>query len=388
MSIYLDNAATTRPSEASMEAALRASREQWGNPSSVHSAGVAAHRALERDRETVRAAIGAGSKDGRIIFTASGTEADNMAIFGTVTAKARRDGARILTTDSEHPAVARSLERLESMGFEVVRIPTVHGAIDMKALAAAADERVIFASFMTVNNETGALYDVAEAQRTVRRSAPKAIIHTDAVQAFLKCDISPRRLGVDLISVSAHKVHAPKGTGALWVRESLIRSKSVVPYLVGGGQEDAMRSGTQNTAGIAAFAAAVAEAEHSRTADRERVEAMHSYALGRIQELLPEIRVNRPAAALPGILSLTLPDIRSETALNFLSARDIFVSAGSACSARSGKASSVLRAFGLSEQEADCTVRVSFDHTNSEADIDALCDALAEGLKSLQRIRR
>lgn len=149
-----------------------------------------------------------------------------------------------------------------------------------------------------------------------------------------------------------------------------------------------MRSGTQNTAGIAAFAAAVAEAEHSRTADRERVEAMHSYALGRIQELLPEIRVNRPAAALPGILSLTLPDIRSETALNFLSARDIFVSAGSACSARSGKASSVLRAFGLSEQEADCTVRVSFDHTNSEADIDALCDALAEGLKSLQRIRR
>ncbi len=388
MSIYLDNAATTRPSEAAIEAAARASREQWGNPSSVYSAGVAAHRALERDRETVRAAIGAGAKEGRVIFTASGTEADNMAIFGTVTAKTHRGTPKILTTDSEHPAVARSMDRLEALGYDVVRIPTVGGAIDMDALAGAADERVILASFMMVNNETGAIYDVAGAARTVRRAAPKALIHTDAVQAFLKCDISPRKTGVDMISVSAHKVHAQKGTGALWVRESLVRSKSIVPYLIGGGQEDAMRSGTQNTAGIAAFAAAVAEAEHSRTACRERAEALHSYALGCLQSVLPEVSINRPAAALPGILSLTLPDIRSETALNFLSARDIFVSAGSACSARSGKASAVLRAFGIGEHEADCTIRVSFDHTNSESDIDALCDALAEGLKCLQRTRR
>lgn len=388
MSIYLDNAATTRPSEAAIEAAQHAMREQWGNPSSVYAAGAAAHRALERDRETVRAAFGAGSKEGRVIFTASGTEADNTAIFGAVTAKSRRPGAKVLTTDSEHPAVARAMERLETMGLEVVRIPTVGGAINMAALADSADERVIFASFMTVNNETGALYDVAEAARTVRRAAPKAIVHTDAVQAFLKCDISPRKSGVDMISVSAHKVHAPKGTGALWVRESVIKSKSLVPYLVGGGQEDAMRSGTQNTAGIAAFASAVAEASESRDDLREKVSALHGYAVECVERLLPEVRINRPAAALPGILSLTLPDIRSETALNFLSARDIFVSAGSACSARSGKASSVLRAFGLSEREADCTVRVSFDHTNSESDIDALCGALAEGIGSLQRVRR
>lgn len=388
MSIYLDNAATTRPSDAAIDAMSHASLEQWGNPSSVHSAGVVAHRALECDRETVRDAIGAGSREGRVVFTASGTEADNMAIFGTLTAKARHVGARVLTTDSEHPAVAYSMDKLEAMGFDVVRIPTAYGAIDMEALAKAADERVIFASFMTVNNETGALYDIATASRTVRLAAPKAIIHTDAVQAFLKCDISPRRLGVDLISISAHKVHAPKGTGALWIRESLVRSKSILPFLIGGGQEGAMRSGTQNTAGIAAFAAAVTEASRSRGADRERVAAIHSHALGCLQTRLPEIRINRPLNALPGILSLTLPDIRSETALNFLSARGIFVSAGSACSARSGKASSVLRAFGLSEHEADCTIRVSFDHTNSESDIDSLCAALDEGLKSLQRIRR
>lgn len=388
MSVYLDNAATTRPSEASVEAARRSMREQWGNPSTVYALGTAADRALGADRETVRAAFGAGSGDGRVIFTASGTEADNTAIFGAVTAKRRRAGARVLTTDSEHPAVARAMDRLEEMGLEVVRIPTAGGAIDMDALAAAANERVIFASFMTVNNETGALYDVAGAVRTVRSAAPKVIVHTDAVQAFLKCDISPRRSGVDMISVSAHKVHAPRGAGALWVRETVIRSKNLVPYIVGGGQEDSMRSGTQNTAGIAAFAAAVAEASADRENLRRRVSELHDYACVQIASLLPEVRINRPAAALPGILSLTLPDIRSETALNFLSARDIYVSAGSACSARSGKASGVLRAFGLSEQEADCTVRVSFDHTNSRSDIDLLCAALAQGVATLQRVRR
>lgn len=172
------------------------------------------------------------------------------------------------------------------------------------------------------------------------------------------------------------------------MRETVIRSKNLVPYIVGGGQEDSMRSGTQNTAGIAAFAAAVAEASADRENLRRRVSELHDYACVQIASLLPEVRINRPAAALPGILSLTLPDIRSETALNFLSARDIYVSAGSACSARSGKASGVLRAFGLSEQEADCTVRVSFDHTNSRSDIDLLCAALAQGVATLQRVRR
>ena len=191
-----------------------------------------------------------------------------------------------------------------------------------------------------------------------------------------------------MISVSAHKVHAPKGTGALWVRESVITKKELAPYLVGGGQESGMRSGTENTAGIAARAAAAAEGSAKAGERRAAVAELTAYALGEIAARLPEARVSRPAAALAGIVSVTLPDIRSETALNFLSARDIFVSAGSACSARSGKASGVLVAFGLTEREADQTIRVSFDHTNTRGDIDALCDALAEAIATLQRVRR
>lgn len=386
--IYLDNAATTRPSEAAIEAAKRAMTEEWGNPSSVYSLGNEARRALDTARETVRSAFGAGARDGRVIFTASGTEANNTAIIGTVTAKARNRGGRVLTTDSEHPSVAQAILRLEALGYEVVRIPTARGAIDPDALREAANERVIFASFMTANNETGALYDVAAAARTVKSAAPKAIVHTDAVQAFLKCDISPKKSGVDMISVSAHKVNAPKGTGALWVRESVIRAKDLSPYIVGGGQESEMRSGTENTAGIAAFAAAVGEATENAAARREALEGLWRYAIAEIKERVPEARVNRPAAALAGIISVTLPDIRSETALNFLNSRGIFVSAGSACSARSGKASSVLRAFGLSEREADSTIRVSIGHGNTKDEIDSFVAALAEGVASLQRAKR
>ena len=386
--IYLDNAATTRPCEAAIAAARRAMTEEWGNPSSVYSAGNEARRALERDRETVRGAFGAGAKDGRVIFTASGTEANNTAIIGAVTAKARNRGGRVLTTDSEHPSVARAVDRLEALGYEVVRVPTAGGAIDMAALAQAATDRVIFASFMTANNETGALYDVAAAVRAVRAASPKAIVHTDAVQAFLKCDISPKKTGVDMISVSAHKVNAPKGSGALWVRESVITAKSLSPYIVGGGQESGMRSGTENTAGIAAFAAAVAEGAAHFDERRAALDELREYAIGELGRVVPEARVNQPKKAVAGIISVTLPDIRSETALNFLSGRGIFVSAGSACSARSGKASGVLVAFGLSEREADQTIRVSLGHENTREDIDAFAAALAEGVASLQRTKR
>lgn len=386
--IYLDNAATTRPCEAATEAAKRAMTEEWGNPSSVYSAGGEARRALERDREIVRSAFGAGAKDGRVIFTASGTEANNTAILGTVTAKSRNRGGRVLTTDSEHPSVARAMERLEQLGYEVLCVPTAGGVIDEAALSELANERVIFASFMTANNETGALYDVAAAVRTVRAASPKAIVHTDAVQAFLKTDISPKKTGVDMICVSAHKVNAPKGTGALWVRESVIRSKDLAPYILGGGQEGGMRSGTENTAGIAAFAAAVAEGIALADVRREELESLRAYALDEISRRVPEVRVNRPARAIAGVISLTLPGIRSETALNFLNSRGIFVSAGSACSARSGKASSVLRAFGLTEREADCTVRVSLGHENRREDIDRFAAALADGVASLQRMKK
>jgi cysteine desulfurase len=241
---------------------------------------------------------------------------------------------------------------------------------------------------MTANNETGALYDVAGAARAVRAAAPKAIVHTDAVQAFLKCDVSPKKSAVDMISVSAHKINAPKGTGALWVRESLIRAKDLSPYVVGGGQEDGMRSGTENTAGIAAFAAAVAEWTTEKERREEMTRELWNYAIDSVSRLIPEAKVNLPERSVCGIVSITLPDIRSETALNYLNGRGIFVSAGSACSAHSGKASAVLRAFGLTEREADSTIRVSIGHENTKEQIDAFCAALAGGVSTLQRAKR
>lgn len=389
--IYFDNAATTKPSDTAIEAAARVMGEEWGNPSSAHALGTSASRLLETSRTTISAALGLGAKDGRVIFTGSGTEANNTAIFGTVYAKKRPVGSfgrgKILTTDSEHPSVEQAMRRLEGDGFSVVRIPTRGGQIDMDALRAAADSSVILASFMLANNETGAVYDVKRAAAVVRAASPKAVIHSDMVQAFMKTDTSPKKLGVDVLSVSAHKIHALKGVGALWVREDLFRTKSLIPYIIGGGQERTMRSGTENLPGIAAFAAAADELALCKDERRSRIDELHSALVSAVTEQLPEVRVNLPKRGIGYVCSLTLPGIKSETMLNFLSSRGIYISAGSACSAHSGKPSSVLQSFGLTEREADSTLRVSFSHTNTVEEIDVFCDVLRDGVASLARMK-
>ena len=384
--IYLDSAATTMPCPEAVEAANTAMTGVWGNPSSVYSFGNEAAKLLEASRSTVAKAFGLGAKDGRIVFTGGGSESNNTAILGTVYAKKRTHGEKILTTDSEHPSVENAMRRLEDDGFTVVRIPTKGGRIDLDALRREAGG-VILASFMLANNETGALYDVKSAAQTVREASPKAIIHTDAVQAFMKCDISPKKLGVDLISASAHKVYAPKGVGLLWVRESVITQKALVPHILGGGQERGMRSGTENIPGIAAFAAAVDCGLREKDARREKVAGLYGMLTDLIGERLPDVRLNIPESHLPYVLSMTLPGIKSETFLNFLSQRGICVSAGSACSAHSGKPSPVLQAYGLTEREADTTLRVSLSHTNTADEMETFVAACAEGIASLARMR-
>ena len=390
--VYLDNAATTAPSARAMEASADGMTSLWANPSSVYSIGNDTAKALAKARREVAEGFGAGYADGSVIFTGSGAEANNFAIFGSVYAKKRKSGSggtrgAVLITDSEHPSVDLCAKRLGEDGFAVIRIPTAGGAIDTEALKSALTPDVILASFMLANNETGALYDVKNAAAAVRKAAPGALIHTDAVQAFMKADTSPRKLGVDMISASAHKIGALKGVGALWVRNDILKSKKLIPYLIGGGQEDTMRSGTENMPGILAFAAAVEEARAAKDERATHIDGLCAYLLSRVSERLPDVRANLPKVHLPYVVSLTLPGIRSETALNFLSSKGIFVSAGSACSARSGKPSHVLSAFGLTEREADSTLRISFSHNNTTEDIDILCDALAEGISSLARMR-
>jgi len=385
--IYLDNSATTPLSDASKQALL-SSLDSYGNPSSLHSAGQDAERLLTKAREQVLAGLGLRprQKDGVLVFTGSGTEATALALVGTAYAKKRREATRILTTDSEHPSVARVMDRLAEDGFEIVRIPTKNGVPDREALNQALAKPIFLASFMLVNNETGAIYPVGEMFRTIKAKYPDAITHCDAVQGFMKLPFTPTSLCADLITVSAHKVHAPKGVGALYIDAKLIKAKKIVPLLLGGGQEGGLRSGTENTLGIVAFGAAVEELRTKKSEISEHAKELRAYADEKLGAL--DLRINRPAGeALPYIINITLPDIKSETMLHALSADGIFVSSGSACSSHSSQPSESLIAFGLTPHEADCSLRISLSRYNTENDIDALCTSLAKNINRLVKIR-
>ena len=381
--IYFDNSATTALSDAAINA-IKEGTVRYGNPSSLHTLGFEAERELEKSREAVAAALGA--KSGRIIFTASGTEATNLVFFGSVEAKTRRVANRIIITDSEHPSVSGPAAILEQKGFEIVRIPTVNGELDRAALSSALEKPIFLASLMLVNNETGALYDVSDAFSEIRRKYPDAILHCDAVQGFLKVKFDPASLGADCITVSGHKIHAPKGIGALWISDRMIKERKIAPVTIGGGQEKGYRSGTENTLGISAFAAAATEGKRDFSANFAKMTELREYAIEKLGSL-DGVKLNLPKKAAPHVLSVTLPDIKSETMVHYLSSKGICVSSGSACSSHSNKTSSALLAFGLSKHAADCTIRVSFCRYNEKHEVDALADALSEGIKTLVRIK-
>lgn len=384
--VYLDNSATTAPSEGVIDAMTAAAR-CYGNPSSVHAAGLESAALLRSCRAEVAAAFGLRrSDDFHIIFTASGSEANNLAIRGTALAKKRRISNRIITTDSEHPSVANTAASLAAEGFEVVKIPTRGGALDMAALERELDGGALMVSLMLVNNETGARYDVERAFRMAHAKNPEIVTHCDAVQGFMRIKFTPASLGADLVSVSAHKIHGPKGVGALCVAPGMIRAKRLAPVIYGGGQEEGFRSGTENLIDIAGFARACTEARENAERDAAHMDELYRHAL----DVLPAagVRLNLPTNAAGHIVSLTLPGIRSETMLHFLSEKGIFVSAGSACSSHAHGPSGTLLAFGLSSADADRTLRVSFGSQNTVDDIDRLADALRDGIGRLVRAGR
>lgn len=388
---YLDNAATTAPSEAARNAAVEA-MNVWGNPSSRHLMGTKAKKLLEASRDKVASALGIRRLGGgSIVFTASGTEANVMATLGFDAAKVRTGEGKkplMIITDGEHPSIENPAKILESRGWKVVRIPTVGGELDLADLREAVSEKCtcLLAAFMLINNETGAVYDVKRAATIVRTAHPDAHVHCDAVQAFLKVKLSPQTLGVDTLTVSAHKIHAPRGAAALYISPETVKKKNIAPVIPGGGQEMGMRSGTENLISIAAFAAAAEDGKEHLPERMEKVLSLREYLNTRLHELEPMgIEVKTVKNGIPDIASLTLPRIKSETMLNFLSGKGICASAGSACSAGSGRLSSALRAFGCPDDVIDSSLRISLSYTNTEEDIDALCKALAEGAVSLQK---
>ena len=370
--IYLDNSATTKPNAACVQAMTRLLCDTWGNPSSVHELGIAAERELKNARKEVAASLGA--EPDRVFFTSGGTEADNWAIFSTCE-RLKKRGNHIVTTAVEHHAVLHPMKALEAKGFEVTYLqPDEAGFVCADTLKAALRPDTILVSIMMVNNESGAVMPIADMIRITRRLSPLALFHTDAVQGFLKIPFKAKTLGADLISVSGHKIHGPKGVGALYIRPGL----PLPPFIHGGGQESNFRSGTENLPGICGFAAACADTDTQQ--EIARMTDLRDYCRARAQEIPGLVLIGQQAA--PHIVNLSLPGLRSQGIINCLQTKGIYVSAGSACS--KGHRSHVLEAMHLPPAVIDGSVRISFCGDNTREDVDRLIDALLEAKTTLK----
>ena len=387
--IYFDNSATTKTSDEALCEYNRVSRENFANPSSLHSLGFSAEGEIRRAKDIITASLKATGDE--VVFCASGSEANNLAIFGRAFAKERyKNGAKIITTMGEHASVSEPFLALSKMGFKVAYIPTKNGEIDFSALEGELTENVILASFMMVNNETGALYDLKRASSMIRKRCPDALFHVDATQSYLKLPFTKASVGFDMITMSAHKIEGPKCVGALLLDKKIIKSHGLSPIILGGGQGGGLRSGTENVAGIAAFARAVEDGVKNLAKNQEKTEALREYLIEKLHTVptLKDIYVTLPKAHAPHILNITVPNIKSETMLHFLSSRGIFVSSGSACSSNSSHTSSALLAYGHTEAMSDSSIRISFSARNEFSEIDVFIKALEDGLSSLARIKK
>ena len=374
--IYLDNSATTKPCPEAVEAITKALTEDWGNPSALYGFGIDAARQLRQARHTVAAALGA--EPDRVFFTSGGTEADNWAIFGTAKRLGKR-GKHIVTTAIEHHAILNSMKELEGQGFEVTYLqPDSQGRVSVDGLKAALRKDTILVSIMMVNNEVGSVMPISQMAKLTHRLCPDAIFHTDAVQGFLKVPFQAKSLGADLISVSSHKIHGPKGAGALYISPRL---RSFPALLLGGGQEGGYRSGTEGTPAIFGFAAACAAVSATFREDSQREHAL----IGEFAEkfaALEGVNVNGCHEA-PHVLSLSVPGVPVQNTINILQDHGICVSAGSACA--KGHRSHVLSAMALPPETIDSAFRVSICRDTTREELETLCRVLREEV--LPRVR-
>ena len=370
---YLDNAATTRVCPEAAEAALAAMTENYGNPSSTHTKGRDAKKLLDRARKNVADAL--GCTPGEVVFTSCGSESDNWAILGGAEYM-KRTGKHVISSAVEHDAVRRSLDELEARGYEVTRLmPDSTGAISVESVIDALRPDTILVSLMLVNNETGAVTDISAISRAMKKAGSSALLHTDAVQAFMKVPFSAKTLGADMISISGHKIHAPKGIGALYIRNGL----KLKPFILGGSQESGRRAGTEAMPQIAAFGEACRIAKASFNDNVRRISELKEHTVAVLSEVIPELELIQTAA--PHILSISLPGWRSEVLMNYLEARGVYVSKSSAC--KKGGRSHVLEAAGLSAKYIDGAIRIGFSRMNTLEDADALCRGLIEARSTL-----
>lgn len=373
MEAYLDNSATTAPCREAKDEIINALESLWGNPSSLHQKGMDAEELLEKARKAVADKICASEKE--IVFTSGGTQSNNIAVFGAVSAM-KRTGNKVITTAVEHPSVSKAFDRLENEGFEVVRLSVdKYGKIDLEELKSALDSKTVLVSIMAVNNELGTIEPVEEAGKLIKALSP-ALFHIDAVQAFGKTGLDVRKLGCDLMSISSHKIHGPKGAGALYVKKG---TKLLSP-VAGGGQERDIRAGTEPMPAIAGFYGAVKALKINES--YEKISSLRSYLTDKLKKL-PEVIINSSDDALPYIVNISLPSLPSEAVLNLLSDMEIYVSSGSACS--KGHQSPVLTAAGLDSKIINSSLRISLSRFNTKEEIDYLLKGIETALKVIRR---
>ena len=374
LEVYLDNSATTKPCPGARKRLLEAVDLLWGNPSSLHQKGLEAQLLLEEARAFIAKCL--SCRESELYFTSGGTESNNLAVFGAANAM-KRKGNKIVVSSVEHPSVSRAFDKLESDGFTVVRLPVDRfGVVPVEEIENAVDESTVLVSMMAVNNELGSVEPVEALSRIVKEKHSPALIHVDAVQAFGKLPLNVKKLGVDLMSVSAHKIHGTKGAGALFVKASV----RLAPHIFGGGQEKNVRPGTEPLPAIAAFFGAAEELDVKKS-----LPAVTALRDGFVKKLsaLDGVVINSGADALPYIVNISLPGRPAEAVLNFLSSKGIYVSSGSACA--KGRRSPTLTAAGLESERVNSSLRISLSRFTTEDELDFCLEGIEEALRAIRK---
>ena len=384
MECYLDNSATTRCYDEVAATVLEVMTKAYGNPSSMHDKGVEAEKYIRSAKEVIAKSLKCQTRE--IYFTSGGTESDNWAIVGAALAHQRR-GRHLITTSVEHPAVIETMKSLEKQGFSVTYLPVnERGEIRICDLEQALTPDTILVSIMHTNNEVGSCMPLEEAGRLIKSKCPECLFHVDAVQGYGKIAINPKKLGIDLMSVSAHKIHGPKGIGFLYIADHA----RILPILYGGGQQGAMRSGTENVPGIAGLGKAVEILFDGFEEKMQRVRANKDALIHKL-ETLEDVVINGPGADIgsaPHIVSLSVSGIRAEVLLHALEGKGIYVSSGSACASNKPAISETLKGIGVARELLDSTIRISLSEMNTEEEMNAVFEALKELLPALRRFTR
>ena len=383
MEAYFDNSATTRVLDSVKDIVVKTMTEDYGNPAAKHRKGMEAEQYIREARKIIADSMKVQEKE--ILFTSGGSESNNMALIGTAWAN-QRAGKHIISTSIEHPSVYNPLGVLEELGFEVTILPVDHdGHISLKELEEAIRPDTILVSTMYVNNEVGAVEPVEEISRVIKAKNPSALYHVDAIQAYGKYVIRPKKQGIDLLSVSSHKIHGPKGVGFLYIRSGV----KIKPLIYGGGQQAGMRSGTENVPGVAGFGAAVKEMYTDHAEKIQKLIGLKDYMTDRLGEIEGTvINSKKGEASAPQIVSVSFEGVRSEVLLHALEDKGIYVSSGSACSSNHPGISGTLKGIGVAQKLLDSTIRISFSIFNTKEEVDYTIDVLKELVPVLRRYQR